>query len=241
MTAMEARRALFSTRFVLKRDFVACLHTKPCTVRDVPRRKDRQQERSKSTTRAAKFSPFAYAVKFRTIRRLTHENQQEGRKDASTGSSDRIADTCRQILVAIDAECSVKVPIHDDGKVRERDTCHDETVDKEVDQPPEREDRSVVFRGLLHRVCWSGLDTECEGWWSGAQSVDEEDSDGVDWECGQTLAIDEGKTDKEKHDLCNVATHEVEEESGEVGEDAAAFADRGDDGREVVVGEDHLS
>ena len=121
-----------------------------------------------------------------------------------------------------------------DHKGRERQDSDEKPVRRQKTDTSPEQALCGALRFFLHHVGVSRLDTQGK---SGKGVGDQIDPKKVDSLEGDRPTEQDGE--KEGYDLADVAGEQEEDRLFDVGEDVSSFFDRRDDGRKVVVGQNH--
>ncbi|GJC93041.1 hypothetical protein ColKHC_01867 [Colletotrichum higginsianum] len=161
-------------------------------------------------------------------------------EDSSTGAEHGSAGL-GESLVALLAKGSAVGTVDDNDERGQRQCTHDDAVDNHVDDDLVGKDTALlVLGGLAHDISGGLLATKTEGREGRSNHVDPENLKGRDGEDGEVGAVAESETAAKEDDLANVGAEQMENELLDVVEHATTLADGGDDGVELVIGQDDL-
>lgn len=90
------------------------------------------------------------------------------------------------------------------------------------------------MRGSPHQVRSCFLETETEGWRGTGQHVDPKHADRAERENTSSFVILEAQADNQQNHFSNISCEKVEDETLNVGKEAATFADCNANGVEVT-------
>ncbi|TFB02685.1 hypothetical protein CCMA1212_005469 [Trichoderma ghanense] len=163
--------------------------------------------------------------------------ERKGRCSSAEHGNARVG----KVRVAVRSEVPVVGTVDDDAERAQATRPHEDAVHNHVDDDLVGEDASLLVLGrLAHDLGRRSLAAEPKRGEGRRDHVDPDDLERGHGEDGEAGAVDKGEADDEQDDLTDVGDEEMQDELLDVVEHAAALADGGDDGVELVVGEDDL-